>query len=357
MRNHFLIGALALTVLFGGIAVGDERSIETDNLVIGKRSGSTNPSVQFRGTTQSIRANTSTNKLQFSNDGSTFKNLGSGAGGDGGINLLSTDNADFELGISSNWTNSGGSYTALSGAGTALFDLTSARFNASATDQTVTSDGYDVPAGLYSGKCLGSIKYKTSESTNKYKLIALDGDDSTVLAEQSLDSTNSLTITGYVPFTCPSAGTVKLQIKSTGDAADIDIDNAHLGSDIRVADISQATLYGAITYAGTSNCEWTTGDTGGSFTAFGADTDCPAPTTVGSASAPATKVPAITFATLPPGEYQVVVLGTFVRNTTTTVADQYYRIYDGSTYSGVSRLYEDGGNDSPTGNLIVGRFR
>ncbi len=179
-----------------------------------------------------IRGNNANGKVEFSQDGTNWKAIGSGSGGSGGINLL-VDNPDFEAGISVNWTNSGGAYAA---AGTPLHDLVSPTFNASAGSQYVRSDAYAIPAGLYSGPCLASVRYKTTENTNKYKLQVLDGTDAE-LATVDLDQSNSLTQNGYLAFACPASGSLKLQILSSGDAADITIDNAHLGSDTRLASV------------------------------------------------------------------------------------------------------------------------
>lgn len=112
--------------------------------------------------------------------------------------------------------------------------------------------------------------------------------------------------------------------------------------------VSQAELYGAIKYAGNASCLWTTGNTGGNLTEFSADTDCSTPTTYGRGEAPATKVPRIKFSSLPPGKYQVVFLGQFGPENTTTTASINFRGYDGSTSSGVQRM------DALGGTAIVG---
>lgn len=52
-----------------------------------------------------LRSNISTSKLQFTNDGITYKDLGSGSGG-GGYNLLSA-NSDFESNVTTGWVVSG----------------------------------------------------------------------------------------------------------------------------------------------------------------------------------------------------------------------------------------------------------
>ena len=113
MKKTILI---ALGLLSGAVAlaaVTSEQNIKVDNVVIGRPSPATDPQISFKGTTPKIKANRTTTKLQFTNDGTTYKNLGSGSGGSGGTNLLADDNFDFEVGTPfTGWTASGGTVTA-----------------------------------------------------------------------------------------------------------------------------------------------------------------------------------------------------------------------------------------------------
>ena len=77
-----------------------------------------------------------------------------------------------------------------------------------------------------------------------------------------------------------------------------------------------ATLIGRLRYSATANCSWNTSST--SFASYAADVDCPTPTVFGKAAAPATKIPAIVFNTLPAGKYRVVATGMYVQQSTNT---------------------------------------
>lgn len=96
-------------------------------------------------------------------------------------------------------------------------------------------------------------------------------------------------------------------------------------------------FYGAIKWATTALCDWNRNSN--TYANFSADSDCPAPTVFGNASAPATKVPGITFVSLPAGEYLIVANGFFYKGAS---GDDYgiYRFSDGTVNSfGESILY------------------
>lgn len=95
-----------------------------------------------------------------------------------------------------------------------------------------------------------------------------------------------------------------------------------------------ATVIGTCKWTGTGSCQYTTGNTGGVYTEFGADTDCNNPSVTGSASAPGTKIPACNFSSLPEGQYVVLFNGLMGPETSSVTASQQFRISDGSTTSG-----------------------
>lgn len=90
-------------------------------------------------------------------------------------------------------------------------------------------------------------------------------------------------------------------------------------------------LSGWATTAGVTSCQWST--TSASMAAFGADTDCGAPTVVGNATAPATKIPGMIVPNLIPGRYRVTAVGNFTQNTESSSGSQNcgFEIYDGAT--------------------------
>jgi hypothetical protein len=342
--------ALALAFVFtSSFAIAADTNITTDNVKIGTKTN-TDKTLIFDtadgAANTRIRANATTNKLQFSNDGTLFRNFGAGSGSGEGLNLLSDYNADFEFGATTNWTNSGLSVSTLTGS-SALFDSTSIRLNASATDQTYTSDAQTVPAGLYGAPCLGKIKYNNTETDPwTYILLALDGSNN-VLGQQTLPSTAGITINGYVPFNCPTSGSVKLQIKSTGDASNIDIDQAYLGGDNRLADVSQASLAGESYFAGTTSCTWTR--TSATIGAFATTSACPGPTieasTVGTWATTDSDLPKQTISNLPAGIYEATFL---VANSMSVASASSFAINDGTTTCEGVR-----GNDNSAGTVMT----
>lgn len=78
MKMNKLI--IILSVLLSATLVNaqSETRLPADNVTIGKPTGS-DPQLQFRGTTNKIRANRGTGNLEFSNDGSSFSKIGTNA--------------------------------------------------------------------------------------------------------------------------------------------------------------------------------------------------------------------------------------------------------------------------------------
>lgn len=188
------------------------------------------------GSPASIRYNNSTSKIEFSNDNAVFKAIGSGGGGgSGGIELL--DNPGFEDGHNVNWTNSGGTFAAVTSGSNLLFDLKSATFTASGSGQYIRSTAVAIPAGLYGGACLARIMYKGGDAN--WKLQVVDGTGTLVVADtknvelvlKANSGTNA--VPAEIGFTCPSSGSISLQLISTAAAAQIYLDNTHLGSEDR----------------------------------------------------------------------------------------------------------------------------
>ncbi|WII71456.1 cell wall anchor protein [Bdellovibrio sp. 22V] len=98
------------------------------------------------------------------------------------------------------------------------------------------------------------------------------------------------------------------------------------------------SLVGSLTMLGATNCVWQHANT--TFTIFATNTNCNAATVTGSASAPSEgKIPAIKFANLPAGDYEIIV---FLYSMYPYDANVYcrYRIWDGTNHSGTSGVYE-----------------
>jgi hypothetical protein len=326
MKNFTLsVFALAASLL---VSQAHAAKITEDALTLGKPGSSANKTFNL-GTGQ-LRFNVGSSQLEFSNDATNYKAIGSGAGGAGGINLLST-NPDAESGTTDH-TASGGTLAASSSS--PLNGVKSFLFTPSAGAQTVTTGQKTVLDGLTGGACVGKIFYKTTEATNRYILNAIDG-SSNVLGTVTLAPTlGSNAVDAYVPFQCPTSGTVALQVKAAASTpgAAIKWDDEHLGSDTRVASISQATWYGSAFHPATASCSWTTAST--SPVSMGTDADCPTPTVAGSVTAPATKLAGFTLQG--PGRFEVKVQG--ARFSTTSASDGSFSWYlsDGTISSNAS---------------------
>lgn len=230
---------------FGTGAAGNQ-VLEAD-----KGLGATNPKVRY---------NDSSTKWEFSNDGSAYTALGSGSGGGSSINLLtSDDNFGFEDGTT-NWTASGGSFTAIT-SGSQLFGDTSGRFDASALNQTLSSAAKAVSAqpGLSGTSCIAGIGYiYATGSDGDYSLQVYDGTN--VLIDVPLRVT-SVSSSAFAGFGCPSSGTVLVRlIANVSNPGAIDIDglkensgNVQLGSNILLSAVVPITEW--------TNCTMTIGAT------------------------------------------------------------------------------------------------
>jgi hypothetical protein len=262
------------SVQIGKSAAGDK------TIILNNNAGSANPKIKW---------NNSTSKLQFANDGATFKNMGSGSGGGSGISLIGENNPGFEEGTTK-WTNSGGGATFSTSGTTPGYELLSGVFNSSATSQTLTSDAVSIPNGLKGKPCVGSFWYNTTESTNKYKVQVYDGTN--VLAESILEPTTAWDKSnGYAAFTCPSSGTILLRAISTGDAADLFLDQAVLGEQATIQ-VGTARVLGKHVYNTAVNV-WSQ-SANGTFASFAANPSIASPTIYGSGiETPGTKIPAI----------------------------------------------------------------
>lgn len=318
-----LLGLLLVTS-----AVAQTSTIRQDKLKMGRGSG-TDKIIEFDNgtpaTNPKIKWNNSGGAIQISNDGSTYVTVGaggSGGGGSGGINILS--NADFELGIASGWSNSGGSYSTASGANI-LYGSVSALFDASATSQYVRSTLTAIPNGLKSQNCMGSMYYLGGDAL----LTAQVTDGTNVLASKVL-TTVTIPSKIFLNFPCPASGSLRFEVVSTGNAAQIAIDQVHLGEALNVAQISQAEYVGSVKWVSATNCMWSS-TSNKTFGSYSADSDCTTPTggsLEGAGEAPATKIPAIKLSNMKPGRYFFHATGDFVSET--PGFNCAFRFYDGT---------------------------
>lgn len=279
-----------------------------------------------------IKYDNTANKLQFSNNGGAdLKDLGTGSGGSGGVNVLSDDNADFESGSPpSSWTASGGSFT--SQAGSPLFGSQSGQWDSDGSSQTLTSAAKNMASfiGLQGNECIARIFYSYEVgSTGDYKLQAHDGTN--VLTEVDLAATAGSAKEAFAAFTCPSSGTIALRVQSQVANADpITVDEAHLGSNIKGVQVASTDLIADAHYPATASCTWSV--TSASFADFATTVACPAIVVNSSEYTIDTAdndLPDLAFSSLPPGKYEVLVEATFGSATAGSVNT--IRLSDGTT--------------------------
>ena len=111
--------------------------------------------------------------------------------------------------------------------------------------------------------------------------------------------------------------------------------------------------YGTLTVVGANGCVWA--HNSGTWAKYPVDTQCATPTLTGSALAPTEgKIPAIRFASLPAGEYEVHIHGWAMYAMDTNAWGQCkFRIWDGTNFSGVTDSDADWGTQVDT---LIGRF-
>lgn len=296
-------------------------TVGTKNLDFNIGASPTNPKIRYNSTTA---------KIEFSNNGTDFKAVGSG-GASGGLNFLQDLDPDFEAGGAS-WSASGGSYTIATSGANWIANTRTAVFNSSASSQTLTSTAVTIASSLFPGLASGngfvSCFFKTTATD--YKIQAYDGTN--VLGERTIPALGSATEIGAA-FPIPSSGTVAIRIISASDAADLAVDNCYLGS-LRAEGAAQAGLVASGYIEGGASCIWSVTST--VMAAFPTTANCVGPTVEfnpgpGTLITTDTDLPQFTVNNLPPGLYRASM--SFDGYGSGTVK-QVWDLYDGTTASG-----------------------
>lgn len=280
----------------------------------------------------------------------TERAVGSGSGSGGGATNLLTNPSLEDTPAATGWTSAAGTNTAdtsdfVTGEGTRSLSIALTAVNGTVISQSVTPAG-----GALVGNNLESGMFvKTSATT--VQVCALQGTNE--VACNNVPPTNNWQWV-TVNHAAPSSGTIGVRLKTSGSTtATVKIDGGYVGLARNVGAVAQATMIGAARYIGATSCGWTRTST--SWGNFAADTDCSNATLSGSASAPATKIPGITFSNLPPGEYLVVANGSFYAAKTDTGAS-FWRLSDGTNSTNPTIVWNGttgAGVGSPT---FSGRF-
>lgn len=308
--KHVFILVFAIVGITAGIKAADE-FIRSNTVIIGDGAAS-DKAIEFNEGSGASRPkilwDDSNSKLQFSNDGTTFKDIGSG-GGAGGLNLLQDSNPDFESQTTS-WTASGGTFTATSTAANVANGTYSASWDASGSAQTLESAAVAVVNRLEGGGCFAEIYYKyESGSAGDYVLKVHDSSDTDLIDAVDLAVTSGWA-RQYAAFTCPTDESINVRLEAgVADPGTIYVDDVHLGSSkIDFAANDQAEVVFSGYYDSAANCIWQRSTS--SLGAFTDDTDCPGITTEKVSSKVSVTTtdndqPDLVFSYLPEGTYQV----------------------------------------------------
>lgn len=116
----------------------------------------------------------------------------------------------------------------------------------------------------------------------------------------------------------------------------VNVARAYTGIARNFSQASQAQDWGTLSYAATTGCNW--GTTASAWNNFSNSASCPTPVVTGNLSAPASKIPGGTSASLPPGTYYVVAQSQFSQPAGGT---GYFRLSDGTNSFGMKRIRAD----------------
>lgn len=329
MKNFILI---IIFSLFASSVFGQsQKKYDVDKLKLGTSSAH-DTELDLSGSV--IKKNKTTNKIQFSNDGTIWKNLGSGSGsGSGGVSSL--ENGSFEDGQGS-WTNTGGTFSILEYTNPSESNSKYARFVASGAGEY-----FQTPLITFSdditGACIAYIgKYKTSDN-NAFDFRLLDSSnnqiDSKTLATTNGNWSGGDVSNGLISFPCPSVGTqYRLRVISLA-AGTIDTDLFYAGSENRLVEVKPSGLILDAHYAGVTGCS-VSASSSSTWADFGTSANCVGLTvnySAGGVTASTTdidRIDRITLNNLKAGKYKVSLQSQY--NNSTTVNFSAYRITDGT---------------------------
>lgn len=209
----------------------------------------------------------------------------------------------------------------------------------SATD-TVDFATATLDRSLKGGNCEVSMNYKLTLGSGNTIQLQARINSATVASADLVTSDNG---TATVNFPCGDLSNApSLRIAQTAGSSSqaINVANVYLGAARNIGTVAQAQFLGGINYTSATSCSWSVSNT--SFTNYSADTDCATPTVTGNASAPSTKIPGITFASLPPGSYYIVATGVFRNDSGANGVA--FRFSDGTNVTAANQIYNAAGS-------------
>jgi hypothetical protein len=149
-------------------------------------------------------------------------------------------NGDAELGATTSWTNSGGTFAVTSTASNVFDGTYSFSFDASAGSQ-YAQQSIAVPEGLKGRNCLLYVPYKGGDANLAIKVT----DGTNTLGSQTLAAATTYQV-AEVSFTCPTSGNIVARIESSADAA-IAYFEAYLGKNFKLGTVQNVTAWQSYT--------------------------------------------------------------------------------------------------------------
>lgn len=196
------------------------------------------------------------------------------------------------------------------------------------------------------GNCEASVHYK-GDGTLK-SLVVSNG--TSTLASIPLGNVADWT-QASINYPCGTSRTVRIVQTTAGTTPALGVGRVYYGPARNIGTVAQATLYAKGTWAGVTNCRWS--QSSGSYANFPADTDCNNPTVIGQASAPGTRIPALTLPSLPPGNYQINVTGNMGVD---GAGFAFLRLTDGTNFSNMCSVFSNAGQVSHGGCTFSLRY-
>ena len=327
-------------------AAGTEFNVNIDSLLLGDGTATDkNITFDIGGSNPSITWDNSDSKLKFSNDGATYKSIGSGAGAGNLANMLTDENWNFEDG-DTKWTESGSAVFSIESTNP-LFDLKSGKIDFSAISETLVSQTVAIPEGLYGNNCEASFAYRWPSSVSgNIKFTVKNGSDVAQFTQVELVTTD-VRRDARVAFTCPTSGSLYLELEAQADAAILTLDSVWLGSQTNLVDISQAEFWGTHVFGYVTNCLWGAGNDG-AYATQGTDSDCSVKSNTGYLENADTDIAGFK-TSVQPAKYEISVQGLMLAQAATECQ---FALYDGTNYSGYLSIDAD----TLSSNTLIAEF-
>lgn len=212
---------------------------------------------------------------------------------------------------SAGWTASGGTVattnsTASNGMGSLGYE-----WDSSAASQTLVSNVVTIPAGLHGRNGLAYCHVRVPSGSATHTITVDDGTNN-IIAPTTIVSSSGFS-RQPVNFIFPSSGSIRVKLTSVAsNEPSIYVDDCYIGDAINLNSVSQATIYGTMTQAGSTSCLYTQNTSTGSnnWVALSTAGSCASSwTATGGVTAPAATDYKPTMNNMPPGEYEVTVVG------------------------------------------------